>query len=209
MTLEQLNNLLEGTLTEANITALNPLQEAILARIKQGGDAVFVAESGAGKTTGIGLIAVMRAPKAFEGSPRVLILSPTVDTVHVLHQQLTHWTRRTEIAVELGHDKGNMVLERNNIFEGADIIVGNTKRIMSLYNQNGIHMNQLNLFVVDGASEITTDPVMAQHILRLVESLPKCQRIVLTREITPRVEKMIEYLCLNPKITVFEPTEES
>lgn len=205
MTIEQLNELLEGTLHESGLDAMTSVQQTILARVKQGGDAIFCGEPEEA-TTGIAFSAIVKAPRAFEGSPRVLILSPTIDSVHALHKQLTIWTRRTEIAVELAHDKGNMILERNNIFDGADIIVGNPKRIMELYNQNGIHVGQLTLFVVDQADVITKDPVMAQRIHRLAESLPKCQRFILTSKMTPRVEKLAEELCIHPKMFAFDAT---
>lgn len=204
MTLEQLNEHLEGTLTESGIVSLNDVEQAILARVKQGGDAVFVAGAQSGKSTGIALASVIKAPKAFEGSPRVLILSPTIDSVHNLHKLLSSWVRRTEIAVELAHDKGNMILERNNIFDGADIITGNTKRILDLYIQNGIHVGQLTLFVVDDASEVTKDANTVQRILRIAESLPKCQKLILTKEITPRVEQLIDGLCVHPLMRTFE-----
>src|SRR3989344_1887616 len=207
MTLEQLNTLLEGTLTELDVSEPNDMQSALIARVKQGGDAVIITDRTNDPLTGISFVSVMKAPKAFEGSPRVLVLSPTIDSVHVLHKQLTEWTRRTEIAVELGHDKGNMVLERNNIFDGADIIIGNPRRVIDLYHQNGIHMNQLNLFIIDEASLIGNTPTTAAFVYRLAESLPKCQRIIIPKEITPRVEKMIELLCVNPKVMEFENPE--
>jgi len=203
MTFEQLNELLEGTLQESGMTAYSPVQQAILTRIKQGGDALFTGASEE-STTGLAIASVIKAPKAFEGSPRVLILSPTIDSVHAVNNLLKNWIRRTEIAVELAHDKGNMILERNNIFDGADIITGNPKRILELYNQNGIHVGQLNLLIVDYADEIAKDPVMVQRVLRLAESLPKCQRFIVCRTVTPRVEKMVEELCINPKIIDLE-----
>jgi len=207
MTLEQLNTHLENTLTEANITSLNPLQQAIVSRVKQGGDAVFIAGKQRGKSTGIALASVIKAPKAFEGSPRVLILSPTIDSVHTLHKALSDWIRRTEIAAEIAHDKGNMVLERNNIFEGADIIVGNPKRILDLYIQNGIHVGQLNRFVIEDASDMVKDAMAVSRIMRLVESLPKCQKFILTSELNPRTEKLIEDICIDPKVEEFETDE--
>lgn len=209
MTLEQLNEHFGETLSESHFTSLNELQLAVVSKIKKGGDAVIVAGKGTGKTTAIAIASMIKAPKAFEGSPRVLVLSSSVESVHALHKQLSDWTRRTEIAVELAHDKGNMVLERNNIFDGADIIVGNTKRIMDLYIQNGIHVGQLNLFVIDDASEITKSPTIAQHIHRLAESLPKCQKMIFTQEMTPRVEKLVELLCVHPTMMEFEPSAEN
>jgi superfamily II DNA/RNA helicase len=97
-----------------------------------------------------------------------------------------------------------MVLERNNIFDGADIITGNPRRILDLYIQNGIHVGQLTLFVVDDASEIAKDAQTVQRILRLAESLPKCQKILLSKEWTPRVEQLADQLCVRPLIREFE-----
>ena len=198
MTLEQLNDHLEGTLTEGPIQTLNELQQQVIARIKKGGDGVFVAPALTGKTTAIALASLIKAPHSYEGSPRVIILTSTVDRAHILHKQLSTWVRRTEISIELAHDKGNMVLERNNIFDGADILVANTKRALDLYIQNGIHVGQLMLFVIDDADVITRDAIMLQRIMRFAESLPKCQRLVFTSEVTPRVEKLMEDFCLNP-----------
>lgn len=201
---DQLNAHLHGTLDESALMEYNPLEKAVIARLKQGGDAVFVAGGQSGKSTAIALASVIKAPKAFEGSPRVLVLSPTIDSVHQLHKLLSSWVRRTEIAVELAHDKGNMILERNNIFDGADIIAGNPKRIHDLYIQNGFHVGQLTLFVIDDASEVTKDATILQRILRLAESLPKCQKLILTKELTPRLEQLIDQLCINPLIREFE-----
>ena len=103
----------------------------------------------------------------------------------------------------IAHDKGNMVLERNNIFEGADILVGNTRRIHDLYIQNGFHVGKLNLLIIDDAADVLKDGTMAQFVQRLAESLPRCQRMIFTDRETPRVEKAIETLCANPKYLEF------
>lgn len=204
MVLEKLNKLLEGALDDSPIQVLNELQEKTIARIKQGGDAVVIAGPKTGRSTAIAISALVKAPESYEGSPRVLVLCSTIDKAHKLHEQLSRWVRRTEISIELAHDKGNMVLERNNIFDGADILIGTTKRILDLYIQNGFHVGKLTLFVLDDASELVNDAVMAQRIVRLIESLPKCQRFVYTAEVTPRIEKLIEDICVHPVTMTFE-----
>lgn len=205
MTTAEFNHLLQDTLSESGITAFSDVQEAILKRVKSGGDAIFVCKHDENLLKGLCLASILKAPQAFEGSPRVLILSPTIDSVHAIRDQIKSWIRRTEIAVELAHDKGNMVQERNNIFDGADIIVGNPKRIMDLYNQNGIHVNQLVLLMVHATDEILLNPTVAQTIIRLSESLPgKCQRILFTSKESERLFKMSEQVCRQPKVQIIE-----
>ena len=198
MTLEQLNTHLQGTLEERSLTSLNELQQKVIARLKQGGNAVITGESGSGKSTAVALASLIKAPHSYEGSPRVLILSSTVDKAHQLHAQLTDWVRRTEISVELTHDKGNMVRDRNTVYDGVDILIGNPKRILDLYIQNGIHLNQLMLFVIDDADVIAKDALMVQYIIRLAESLPKCQRFIFATEQTPKMDRLLEAVCLHP-----------
>lgn len=204
MILEQLNAHLEGTLEDTELKTLNELQLKSIAKVKQGGDCIFVSGDRTGKTTAIALGALVKAPHSYEGSPRVIIFSSTVDKAHQLHKQLSTWVRRTEISIELAHDKGNMVQERNNIFDGADILVANTKRMLDLYIQNGIHIGQLTLLIVDDATEIAADAMMTQRIARLMESFPKCQRFIFTTELNPKVEKLAEVFCNHPAVMEFE-----
>lgn len=210
MTPAQFNTLLNDTLSESGISEFSVLQEAILKRAKAGGDAIIVCPHDAELQAAISLTSILKAPQAFEGSPRVLVLSPTLESVHAIRDQIQSWVRRTEIAVELAHDKGNMIQQRNNIFEGADIIVGNPKRIMELYNQNGIHVNQLVLLMVHGTDQILQQPVIAQTISRLAESLPgKCQRILFTTAESSRLDKLSEQVCRHPIVQVFESEEDT
>lgn len=194
MNFSQLDTLLEHTLTELNFEAFQPNQEKIINRLKQGGDFLLLGDAKSGKSTALGFGSIMKAPKAFEGSPRVLILTSTHEKAEQLHGWITEWIRRTEIVVEIAYDRGNMILQRNNIFDGTDIIVGNPKKILDLYIQSGLHVGQLNLFVIDDADEVCKDAVSTQRVLRLIESLPKCQRVISTTSINARLEKVMSEL---------------
>ena len=139
-------------------------------------------------------LALFKAPQAFEGSPRVLWMTDTTDRARSIADQLKHLCRRSEIAVELADDKGKMIEQRNHIFEGADIIIGNPKRIHDLYNQNGIHVNQLKLVVVDSLDTFVKQPTQLQFIRRVNESFPKCQHIFIQQDKQERIRNFIEEL---------------
>src|SRR4051812_28895260 len=101
MTLEQLNTHLEGGLEDTELKTLNELQLKSIAKVKQGGDCIFIAGERTGETTAIALSALVKAPHSYEGSPRVIIFSSTIDKAHQLHSQLSRWVRRTESSIEL------------------------------------------------------------------------------------------------------------
>lgn len=200
MNFEQLDAHLEGSLSGHNVPAFNELQKKFIAKLKKGGDAVFIAPTGSGRSTAIAFGSVVKAPGSYEGSPRVIIFSSTPDKAQQLHIQLSAYVRRTEISIELAHDKGNMIIERNNIFDGSDILIVNPKKMLDLYIQNGVHINQLSLIVIDDADEIVKNNVHVQHIKRLVESFPKTQRIIFTKAMNPKVENLADIFCINPVI---------
>lgn len=195
MKFEELDSLLQNSLSELKFTAFNPLQESIIQKMKQGRNCLIQHQKQEGVRTALQFISVMKAPQAFEGSPRVLWITPTAEKARRIVSELQSWVRRTEIAVELADDKGKIIEQRNHIFEGADIIVGNPKRVLELYNQNGIHVNQLTLLLVDDASELCKNPVILQHIKRVNESLPKCLKMIATTQQHERLSGFAQDIC--------------
>lgn len=195
----EINQNFENTLVEGNYPQPNALQQAILKRIKQGGDLLVVAPQGSGKTYGAILGSLMKCPQAQEGSPRVIILTNDNDEVVENTKKLTHITRRKDLMIEAANDKGKIVRQRVFIFQGADMVLGSAKRIYDLYIQNGVNLNMLNLLILDNPDKFLTDKAMGEMI-RIAEGLPKCQRIFLVEEITPRVERLMNHFLVNPLV---------
>lgn len=206
---EKLDDHLDGTLALAGITELLPLQQLVIKRIKQGGDAHIVGAALSGRSTAITIASVMKSPDTYEGSPRVLIIAADVDRAHKLYNQMKEIYRRTEICVELAHDKGKMIQERNDIFDGTEMIIGTPKRLYDLFIQNGIHMSQLKLFIMDDADISCKDPMTATYILRMNESLPRCQRLFFSSIDTPRMTALMEEILIGPVRLELEEEEDS
>lgn len=180
MKFEELDNIVLHSLSELSFQEFNPLQEQLIHKLKQGRNCFISTSKNNGLRTALQFCSLIKAPKAFEGSPRVLWITSSPERAQQIVKEMQNWTRRSEIAVEFADDKGKMIVQRNHIFEGADIIVGNPKRVLDLYNQNGIHVNQLTLLIVDDASEMCKNPVILQQVKRVNESIPKCIRWVTT-----------------------------
>lgn len=197
--LEEINQNFENTLIEDGITPPNDLQQKILKRIKQGGDFIVKAPKGSGKTYGILLGALLKNPTPQEGSPRVIYLGNKNEEIVELGRKATHLTRRTEMLIEVANEKGKMVQQRVFIFHGADMVFGNAKRIYDLYIQNGLNLNMTNLLILDDVDEFLTEKGIGEMI-RISEALPKCQRVFLLEEVTPRVERIMDYFLRNPLV---------
>jgi superfamily II DNA/RNA helicase len=195
MKFEELDNVVLNSLSESSIQGYNSIQEQLIHKLKQGRNCFISLDHHLGVRTSLQFCSLIKAPQAFEGSPRVLWITARPERAQMIVKELQDWTRRSEIAVEFADDKGKMIVQRNHIFEGADIIVGNPKRIMDLYNQNGIHVNQLTFLIIDDASEMCKNPVTLQQVKRVNESLPKCMKWVVTYGDHARLADFTDEIC--------------
>jgi len=199
MPFEKLNEHFEHTFAGAGIETPNELQEKIMARTKQGGDLLVIAPEKSGKTIAAALSVFQKVPESYEGSPRAIVITGSADKTKSLAALISNVTRRRELSVEMAHEKGPMIEQRNNIFDGADIIIGTAGRIYDLYIQNGINLGMLKLFIIDDANDMLKEATLIQ-IRRLAGSLPKCQRMVLASSVTPKLEKMLEEILVNEMV---------
>lgn len=194
---DKLNAHFEETFASAGVVAPNELQEKVLQRSKQGGDLLVVAGKSAGKSIAAAIATLEKVPEQCEGSPRVVVICGDSEQAKLTAAFLVKVSRRKDIYVELAHDKGNMIEQRNHIFEGADVVVGTPKRIYDLYIQNGINMGKLKLFVLDDAETMLKEATIGQ-LRRIADSLPKCQRMIFANAHSSKLEKIAEDLLLNP-----------
>ena len=202
MKFEELNNRLENTLAELGREGYTEKQEKLIKLSKQGKNQLIFTSIDQELIDGLHFISFMRAPEMLEGSPRVLWITPSWESAREKVKSFQQLMKRTDVTIEIADDKGKIIEQRNAIFEGAEIIIGNPKRMLELYNQNGIHINQLSLVIIDQLETLCKDPLILQAIRRISESLPKCQKILLSEGTHNRLEAFCEDIC-----TFYETSE--
>jgi superfamily II DNA/RNA helicase len=74
-------------------------------------------------------------------------------------------------------EKGNKVKQRNDLYDGTEIIVGTSRRVCEMYFQNGFNISKLKLFVVLKLDEQVKYGWLG-FIGRIAESLPKCKQVL-------------------------------
>ncbi|MCF8409796.1 MAG: DEAD/DEAH box helicase [Crocinitomicaceae bacterium] len=141
-------------------------------------------------------------PQAEEGSPRAIIIASSEQEAREIHELISTGTRSLDLTVDLVTEKGKKLQQRNDLFDGTEIIVGTARRICQMYFQNGFNVSKLRLFAV-----LEMDSQMRQglkgYILRLAESLPKCKQLLLSKNgDETRIQEYIEEAI--PNIQVIE-----
>ena len=146
-------------------------------------------------------------PQPEEGSPRAILLCKDDQQARAIHAQFTQLAKAKDLTVDLIVEKGNKLQQRNDLFDGTEIIVGTTRRMAELYFQNGFNIKKLKLFII-----LELDVHMRQghkgYIVRMTESLPKCKVIFFSAN--AEEERTLGYLEeFYPNIQTLELSEEA
>lgn len=176
------------------IESLTTTANTFFSNIKSGKNVLISAPVSSGKTTTALVSIFNKVNQEYEGSPRAILLTDTIEKAETLHKKIAPVCRKLDVTADLIHDKGNSIQQRNDIFDGTEIIIGNPKRIFELYLQNGINLKLLDLFIVDDLDECLSNHKQAE-LKRLIESLEsKTQLVLLTNIYSKKVETFVESL---------------
>lgn len=197
MFLKKINPGLEKALEEAGLTQPTELQKDSFGTIKSGVDCVLAADASQGKTTAIVINVIQRLEKAFEQSPRALIIVEDKARVLEMIELFKVYGSFTDLRVYGVYEQGDIDYDKNQISVGIDVLVGTPTRLNDMFASAGFDVNRLKMFVVDD-TEALLKLRMDAKISRLSNSIAKTQRLFFTDVITERVELLADRLMVEP-----------
>ncbi|WP_458629075.1 DEAD/DEAH box helicase [Winogradskyella sp. PC D3.3] len=188
MSFKKLHPLLKESLENAGFETSNPLQKKILPILKGGADAYIIAPKGSGKTTAL-IIATIHKLKAeaFEDSPRAVVIAKDKADVLALKEEFERFTKNTDLRVYALYDEYDIEKQKTEVYFGQDIVIASPARLSKLYFLNGIHMGQIQLFAIEDADYLGRNNAY-NHVLRLSESVNKCQFVIIADEMNSRIK---------------------
>ena len=116
-------------------------------------------------------------PEPKEGSPRGIVLLSNDKLATEFHEFIQDSFKKLDLTADLVIEKGHRVQQRNDLYFGTELIIGNPKRVCELYFQNGFNIGELKLFMVLDINEVFSKGFKG-FVNRLSESLPRCKRLV-------------------------------
>jgi superfamily II DNA/RNA helicase len=188
MSFKKLHPLLKEALENAGFETSNPFQKKVLPTLKGGGDAYIIAPLGSGKTTAL-IIATIHKLKAtaFEDSPRAIIIVKDKEDAIVLKDEFERFTKKTDLRVYAAYDEYDIEKQKTEIYPGQDIVIATPARLSKLYFLNGIHLGEVQLFAIEDADYLGRNNAY-NHILRLSESMTKCQFVITADAMNSRIQ---------------------
>ncbi len=150
------------------ITAPFPIQVATLPPALAGGDVCGRAPTGSGKTLAFGIPLMLRVKRARPNHPRALVLAPTRELAAQITDELRQLgdPDQTVEAFYGGVGFGNQLRALRN---GVDVAVACPGRLADLINQGHVHLNEVDLVVLDEADRMA-DMGFLHEVKRLLDA---------------------------------------
>jgi superfamily II DNA/RNA helicase len=188
MSFKKLHPLLKESLKNLGIESSNTFQKKVLPTLKGGADTYVIAPKGSGKTTAL-IITTIHKLKAssFEDSPRAIIVVENKSDALALKVEFEKFTGNTDLRIYALYDEYDIEKQKTEIYPGQDIVIATPARLSKLYFLNGIHMGEIQLFAIEDADYLGRNNAY-NHILRLSESLSKCQYVIMSDEMNSKIK---------------------
>jgi len=190
MSFEKLNPALKEAMERLGYETANAFQKKALPKIKSGADLYLLAPENSGKTTTMIISVIQKLnAEAFEDSPRALIYVKNKEAALELEQKFKEFTREMDLRIYCAYDEQNIEDQKDAIYYGVDIVIATPKRLSKLFSMTGIHLGQLQLFILEDA-EFLSKPGLFDDVVRIPLSINKCQYLVFGEKMEPKMERL-------------------
>ncbi|WP_347921761.1 DEAD/DEAH box helicase [Pontimicrobium sp. SW4] len=197
MSFKKLIEPLKITLENLQFEAPLDFQKVSLPKIKSGVDVFGIGPEGSGKTTTLILSVVQKLKGiAFEDAPRALIIVRDKQEALALKDKFNVYTNQTDLRVYCAYEEHNIDTQRDEIYDGVDVLIATPKRLNKLFLLNSINLSQLKMFIVEDA-EFSTISNNFQDINRISESINKCQYVVFAKTFDAKIRRFQETFMYN------------
>lgn len=199
MSFKKLIEPIADTLNHKGFEEPLPLQKKILSTIKSGASLFVIAPDGSGKTTSIVISVIQKLKKAGEDAPRALIFVKDKQAALNLELEFNAFKRGTDLRIYCAYDEHDIDIQRDDIYEGTDIVIATPKRLNKLFFLNGINLNKLQMCIVEDASFLFRSNNFAE-VTRTPESIGKCQYLVFADKFDARFERWKDSFMYNARV---------
>jgi superfamily II DNA/RNA helicase len=204
MSFKKLYEPLKERLQEFGITEPTVFQKNTLSKIKGGVNLFGIAPEGSGKSTAIILSVIQKLKtQSNDDAPRALIMVKDKEAAQALEAEFKKLLWGTDLLMCTVYEEQKIHVQQDELYEGVDIVITTSKRLSKLYFLNSINLNKLEMFFVDDAELLFVSPAQAE-LIRLTQSLKKCQYIVFAEKYDKRFDKMSESFMFNAQIITVE-----
>ncbi|WP_162054369.1 DEAD/DEAH box helicase [Pontibacter pamirensis] len=206
MTFENLNliePILKALKTEG-YTQPTPIQEKAIPLILQKRDLLGCAQTGTGKTAAFSIPILQllseNKPQQDRGTRKIraMILTPTRELALQIADSLTSYGKHTGLKHTVVFGGVSQRSQTDALRAGIDILVATPGRLLDLMAQKYVHLNNIEMFVLDEADRML-DMGFVNDVRKVLKVLPeKKQSLFFSATMAPEILKLANTILVNP-----------
>ena len=185
----------------------SPIQEKAIPPALQGRDVLGCAQTGTGKTCAFATPILQRlSAHPAQGRPiRALILTPTRELALQIQESFEHYGKNLPLRSAVIFGGVGQQPQVDKLKAGVDILVATPGRLQDLHNQGFIHVEKLEIFVLDEADRML-DMGFIHDVKKILTWLPqKKQTLFFSATMPPEVQGLVDSLLTDPVKVEVDP----
>jgi len=200
--LHLIDPILKSLKTEGYTTP-TPIQQQAIPYVLEQRDLLGCAQTGTGKTAAFAipiLQLLYNKPKQAAPRPqvRVLILTPTRELAIQIGESFSAYGSNTGLKHTVIFGGVPQRPQETAVRNGVDILIATPGRLLDLMNQHIIHLNTIEIFVLDEADRML-DMGFIADIRRIIPKLPpKRQTLFFSATMPPEIQKLADTILVDP-----------
>lgn len=203
----------QRALVDENYETPTPIQAQTIPAALQGHDILGCAQTGTGKTAALALPILNHLGKnnrkAKPQRPLALVLAPTRELAIQIGDSFDAYGRHLKLRQLLIYGGVSQKNQVKGLSRGAHIVVATPGRLLDLMNQGEIHLDQLEVFVLDEADRML-DMGFLPDLKKIISQLPeKRQSLFFSATLAPKIKELAQRLLKNPVSVNVTPKQRS
>jgi ATP-dependent RNA helicase RhlE len=180
-----------------------PIQQQSIPVVLEGNDLLGCAQTGTGKTAAfaIPILQILeRDTKNTRGYKhiRALILTPTRELAVQIDESFDAYGRHTHVKQDVVFGGVSQHTQTLALRNGTDVLIATPGRLLDLINQGYIHLDHLEIFVLDEADRML-DMGFIHDVKKIIRLLPKeRQTLFFSATMPPAISQLADSLLHNP-----------
>ncbi len=179
------------------------VQSVSIPKIKSGSDMYIIGPKGCGKSTALLMGVIQQLKEPFEEAPRAIVVVATKDEAFRMEELFQSLAGRSQLRSFVAFEPGIIQYQKDEIYDGLDVLFVTPKRLTELVNINGIPMTKVKMLIVDDADEFFKSSL--QGIFhRIADGLKNPQIIISSDNWISKFDEVEEMVMKNPAIIEIE-----
>lgn len=193
---------LQRALADEKYEIPTPIQAQTIPAALEGRDVLGCAQTGTGKTAAFALPILdylgSEATKPQPGRPLVLVLAPTRELAIQIGDSFATYGKHLRLRHALVYGGVGQHKQVRDMQRGVHVLVATPGRLLDLMNQGHIHLDRLEIFVLDEADRML-DMGFLPDLKRIISKLPKDrQSLFFSATMPPKIVELTQRLLHDP-----------